>query len=219
MRPCANCTVRESTMAGHVSARAANTTVRDATRSDSGFISEMMARAFMDDPLIGHFLPTERRRRRVLSRVFRLIMKMGLPYRACYTTSGFEAAAFWRPPDGWHVPLWQYIINGPEMLRIFGAGALRVMNAMDAIEKRHPRKPHWYLQAIGTDPAKQGKGYGSLVMRHQLAGADAARLPCYLESSKASNVPIYQSFGFRLTGEITIPGGGPTIFPMWRDAA
>ena len=204
-------------MAGHASARTANATVRDATWGDAGFVSEMLARAFMDDPLIGHFLPDERRRQRNLSRVFKLLLKMGLPYGACYTTSGFEAAAFWRPPSSWHVPFWQYVINGPEMLGIFGGGALRVMNAMDAIEKRHPKEPHWYLQAIGTDPAKQGKGYGSLVMRHQLVAADSARMPCYLESSKASNVPIYQSFGFQLTGEITLPGG-PTIFPMWRDA-
>lgn len=204
-------------MPGPVSARSTKTTVRDATWADAGFVSQMLARAFLDDPLIGHFLPDEGRRRRNLPRVFRLLLKMGLPYRACYTTSGFEAAAFWRPPNGWHVPLWQYIVNGPEMLSVFGGGALRVMNAMDAIEKRHPREPHWYLQAIGTDPAKQGKGYGSLVMRYQLDAADSARLPCYLESSKASNIPIYQSFGFQLTGEIALPGG-PTIFPMWRDA-
>ena len=204
-------------MSANPSARTAKATVRDATWADSGFVSEMMARAFMDDPLIGHFLPEPVRRRRNLSRVFRLLLKMGLPYRACYTTSGFEAAAFWRPPNGWHVPFWQYIVNGPEMLGIFGRGALQVMTAMDVIEKRHPKEPHWYLQAIGTDPAKQGKGYGSLVMRHQLVAADSARLPCYLESSKASNIPIYQSFGFRLTGEIVLPGG-PTIFPMWREA-
>jgi GNAT superfamily N-acetyltransferase len=200
-------------MPAPASARTANATVRNVT----GFVSEMLARAFMDDPLIGHFLPDEQRRRRVLARVFRLLLKLGLPYRACHATSGFEAAAFWRPPNGWHVPLWQYILNGPEMLGVFGGGALRVMTAMDTIEKRHPKEPHWYLQAIGTDPAKQGKGYGSLVMRHQLAAADSAHLPCYLESSKSSNIPIYQSFGFRLTGEIALPGG-PTIFPMWRDA-
>src|SRR5262249_45267523 len=151
-------------------------------------ISESLARAFMDDPLIGHFLPDEQRRRRVLWRVFRLLLKLGLPHRACHTTSAFEAAAFWRPPPAWHVPGWHYILNGPEMFGIFGGGAVRVMSSMDMIEKRHPKEPHWYLQTIGTDPSKQGKGYGSLVMRHQLTRADAQHLPCYLESSKASNI-------------------------------
>src|SRR5438270_334685 len=79
------------------------------------------------------------------------------------------------------------------------------------------REPHWYLQAIGTDPARQGKGYGGVVMRHQLTFVDAAGLPAYLESSKEKNIPIYASFGFEVTGEIRLPGG-PILYPMWRKA-
>lgn len=169
----------------------------------------------MDDPLISHFMPDPERRAAKLPRVFRLLLKLGLPHGACHVTSGYEAATFWRPPDKWHLSLWDYIANGHELLTAFGSGTLRVMSAMDVIEARHPKEPHWYLQTIGTDPAKQGKGFGSLIMRHQLAVADAEKKPCYLESSKDTNVPIYQSFGFKLTGEIKLPKG-PTIWPMWR---
>lgn len=204
-------------MSATVSARAAGVSVRNATWADAAPVSDMLARAFSDDPLIGYLLPDEARRTRVLPRVFRLLLKMGLPHRACHVTNGFESAAFWRPPGAWHVPFWQYIVNGPEMLSVFGSGTLTVMSAMDTIEKRHPKDAHWYLQSIGTDPIKQGKGHAGVIMRHQLAVADAARLPCYLESSKSTNVPIYQAFGFNVTGEITFPGG-PTIWPMWRDA-
>jgi hypothetical protein len=31
------------------------------------------------------------------------------------------------------------------------------------------------------------------------------------------NIPIYQSFGFEVTGEIRLPDG-PTLWPMWRKA-
>lgn len=91
------------------------------------------------------------------------------------------------------------------------------MATMDRIEKVHPTTPHCYLQVVGTDPAKQGKGYASLVLRHQLAACDAASMPCYLESSKDTNIPVYRSFGFEVTGEIKIPGG-PMLWPMWRAA-
>ncbi len=203
-------------MSAAASARALSATVRNATWADAGPLSETLARAFMDDPLISHFLSDPVRRASKLPRVFKLLLRLGLPYRACHVTSGYEAATFWRPPDKWHLSFWNYLANGPEMLAIFGPGTLRVMSAMDHIEKRHPKQPHWYLQTIGTDPAKQGKGFGSLIMRHQLAIADSENAACYLESSKDTNVPIYQSFGFRVTGEITIPDG-PTIWPMWRD--
>jgi ribosomal protein S18 acetylase RimI-like enzyme len=101
---------------------------------------------------------------------------------------------------------------------VFGLGGARQVTAtMDVVEKRHPHTPHYYLQAIGTDTAKQGKGYGGVVIRRHLAVADAARVPCYLESSKDTNIPIYKSFGFEVTGEIQLPNG-PTLWPMWRDA-
>jgi predicted GNAT family N-acyltransferase len=102
-------------------------------------------------------------------------------------------------------------------LSLFGADAIRVMMVMDQIEKVHPRAPHWYLQVLGTDTEKQGKGYGGVVMRHQLARIDEQVLPAYLESPKEKNIPIYQSFGFEVTGEIRIKNG-PTMYTMWRKA-
>jgi len=130
-------------------------------------------------------------------------------------TAKTEAAALWRPPGAWHIPLWHYVTNGPLLLGIFGTNTLRALGAMDTLERRHPREPHWYLQAIGTDPAFQGKGYGGVLLRHRLALIDAAGMPAYLEASKESNVPLYANFGFVLTGEIKI-ANGPTLYSMWR---
>lgn len=200
-------------------ARGRGATARPAVWNDAGPISETLGRAFHDDPAMCHVLPDESTRPQKLPRLFRLMFKLGLPYGACDVTNGFEAVALWRPPSQWHIPFYQYITNGAEFLNVFGGrGALHVMTVMDHIEKQHPKEPHYYLQAIGTDPAKQGKGYGGVVMRRHLAVADEARMPCYLESSKDTNIPIYQSFGFEVTGEIRLPGGGPLIWPMWRKA-
>ena len=189
---------------------------RAASWSDATPISETLARAFFDDPLICFFLPDEKERPVKMPKLFKLLFKLGLPHGTCDVTSGYEAAAIWRPPNKWRIPVYQYFTNGRSFVSLFGIGrGLRVMTAMEHIEKRHPREPHFYLQAIGTDPAKQGKGFGGIVMRRHLAIADARGLPAYLESSKEKNIPIYQSFGFEVTGEITLPGG-PTLYPMWR---
>ncbi|HEY1711070.1 MAG TPA: GNAT family N-acetyltransferase [Rhizomicrobium sp.] len=196
---------------------AAGATVRKIMRSDSAAVSQLLARAFWDDPLTSHLLADEATRGAKLPKMFGLLLNLGLPYGACFVTSGYEAATLWRPPNQWHIPFWQYVTNAPGLIGVFGSNALNVIQTMDEVEKNHPKAPHWYLQTIGTDPAKQGKGFGGAIMRQQLAVADAARMPCYLESSKDKNIPIYQSFGFKVTGEIRVPKGGPTIWPMWRD--
>jgi ribosomal protein S18 acetylase RimI-like enzyme len=198
-----------------MSARAGGATVRAAAWADADALSATLARAFVDDPVTCHLIPNVGARATALPRMFKLLFKLGLPHGACFVTSGYEAVTLWRPPNGWHVHFWDYLVNAPELLGIFGGGVFNVMNTMDRIEKLHPQTPHWYLQTIGTDPAKQGKGFGSLILRNQLAVADAAGVPCYLESSKDTNLPIYKSFGFEVTGEIRIPNG-PTLWPMWR---
>ncbi|HVN01315.1 MAG TPA: hypothetical protein VMT68_13985 [Caulobacteraceae bacterium] len=206
-------------MSETMTAREAAVTARAATWADADALAATLGRAFHDDPLICFLLRDEASRPARLPRLFKLLFKLGLPYGACDVTSGFEAAALWRPPSQWHIPLWQYVTNGAEFLGLFGlGGAAHVMSVMDVIERRHPKEPHWYLQAIGTDTQKQGKGYGGVVIRRHLAVADEARMPCYLESSKETNIPIYQSFGFEVTGEIKLPDG-PTLWPMWRKTA
>ncbi|MFI4975676.1 MAG: GNAT family N-acetyltransferase [Caulobacterales bacterium] len=199
-------------------AREAGATARAATWADAEPLSATLGRAFFDDPLICFILRDEATREVKMPRLFKLLFKLGLPHGACDVTSGYEAVALWRPPGQWEIPWWQYITNGAEFLGLFGVGgAAHVVGMMDIIEKHHPHEPHFYLQAIGTDPAKQGKGFGGVVIRRQLANADAAGMPAYLESSKDSNIPIYASFGFEVTGELKLPGG-PTLYPMWRKA-
>jgi hypothetical protein len=55
-------------------------------------------------------------------------------------------------------------------------------------------------------------------LRSRLDRVDAEHAPAYLESSNADNVPYYTRFGFEVTGEIVLPNGGPTLWPMWRAA-
>jgi ribosomal protein S18 acetylase RimI-like enzyme len=201
-----------------VTAREAGAVARPATWADADAVADTLAKAFFDDPLICFLLRDEATRAASMPRLFKLLFKLGLPYGACDVTGGYEAVALWRPPSQWEIPWWQYVTNGAAFLGVFGfGGALQVTSVMDFIEKRHPHEPHYYLQAIGTDTDKQGKGFGGVVMRRHLAIADAAGMPAYLESSKEINIPIYKSFGFEVTGEIKIPNG-PTLWPMWRDA-
>lgn len=196
-----------------------DTSVRKATAADFAPLTQTLARAFYDDPVFSFLLPDDSTRLQKLEAVMGIFFKLGLPHGACFTTSDYESVTLWRPPNGWHVPFWSYIVNGPKLVSIFGSRVFGALAVVDMMEKLHPHEPHWYLQTVGTDPQFQGKGYGGIILRHTLAMADAQHMPCYLESSKDTNIPIYQNFGFKLKDEIQVPNGGPKIWPMWRSAA
>ncbi len=125
-------------------------------------------------------------------------------------------AALWDPPNHWRQSAWTQVRMMPAILIVFGRGAGRARSVSEVMEAAHPEEPHWYLSTIGTDPAARGAGHGRALMQSRLDRVDADHAPAYLESSKESNVPYYQRFGFDVTGEIVIPGGGPTLWSMWR---
>ena len=81
----------------------------------------------------------------------------------------------------------------------------------------HPDEPHWYLPLIGVDPAQQGKGYGSALLKYALRRCDEDGSPAYLESSNPKNIPLYRRHGFEVLGTIQV-GSSPPITPMLRRA-
>ena len=79
----------------------------------------------------------------------------------------------------------------------------------------HPTEPHWYLPLIGVDVTRQGRGYGSALLRHALERCDRDRLPAYLEATSPLNKPLYERHGFEELGVIQA-GGSPPMWPMQR---
>ncbi len=49
-------------------------------------------------------------------------------------------------------------------------------------------------------------------MGEALGVADEAGVPAYLYTSNSDNLPYYRSHGYEVTGESTLPGGGPNWF-------
>ncbi len=85
----------------------------------------------------------------------------------------------------------------------------------DQMGEFHPKELHWYLPMIGVEPNRQGSGIGSALLQHTLANCDADGLPAYLESSNPKNIPLYERFGFEVTGTIR-SGDAPPLYPMLR---
>lgn len=196
-------------------------TVRDATRSDIPELARVLGRAFDDDPVMEWMWPDPADRRRGLPRMFAAFTRyhhLGLGgVEIVDDGPGVVGATLWDPPEHWRQSGWTQLVMMPSILRAFGRRAGVARTVGETMEAAHPEEPHWYLSTIGTDPAARGAGHGRALLRSRLDRCDAEHAPAYLESSKESNVPYYQRFGFEVTGEIVIPGGGPTLWAMWRE--
>jgi GNAT superfamily N-acetyltransferase len=180
-------------------------------------MASSLARAFHDDPVMQFLFPDEKSRPRRLTTFFRTAMKsQHLPHGTCYTNEDRSAAALWDPPGHWRMTGRQALVSLPGMLASLRFRIPTALRCLPAMERPHPRDPHFYLAVLGTRPDRQGHGLGSALMEPVLSRCDAEGIGAYLESSKESNVPFYRRHGFEVVGDINLPGG-PTIWPMWRD--
>ncbi|MEU9355113.1 GNAT family N-acetyltransferase [Streptomyces griseoloalbus] len=185
-----------------------------ATIDDAPLIGRTLVRAFDDDPMMRWFFPDAASREAALGRYFTTIFtRQYVRHGMCERTAA--AAAFWVPPEAQAkaVPDAETI---QELQNILGDRAPLFRDAVEAAARHAPREPHWYLAVIGADPAAQGQGHGAALLRSGLAQADAAGLPVRLESSKPSNLPFYEHFGFTVREELRLPGDGPVLWAMER---
>lgn len=194
-------------------------TVEVATTADRKVLSQVLARAFWDDPVWQWLFPDPGSETRRLEQTFHAYLRDAMRVGTVLTTPDRQAAALWKPPGRWKLSNLSLALAAPELLRAFGTRVIASLEIERAVETNHPRDPHWYLSVIGTDPVDQGQGIGGALIRQITDRCDRAGLPAYLESSKEANVPYYRRFGFEVTGETQLGKAhdGPTIWFMWRE--
>jgi GNAT superfamily N-acetyltransferase len=196
--------------------------VRAARRDDVHELSATLGRAFFDDPVMAWMLPNAGPRARKLPRIFATMTRhhhlAGGGVEVALGDAGIGAAALWDPPGRATASRLEEMLMIPGFIRAFGSRVAVAQAAQEAMHRVHPEEPHWYLAVIGSGPSVRGKGFGQALMRSRLDRVDAEHAPAYLESTKPDNVPYYQRFGFEVTGEIVLPNGGPSLWPMWRAA-
>jgi GNAT superfamily N-acetyltransferase len=201
-----------------VELRASVPTVRPATTADIPTLVGLCVRAFDDDPVACFMFAGPARRRAGLRAFFTTQLKRQyLPSGHVYTTADAGGVAIWGPPDRVRHPLRELFELAPAAPFLLGARTHRALRLLFEIDGRHPKDPHWYLATLGTEPARQGTGIGSALLRERLAAADEEGMPAYLESSKDRNVPLYARFGFEVVEEFRSAAGAPPIWRMWRE--
>lgn len=179
------------------------------------------ARAFADDPTTLYLIPGTGKRAN-LHYAFEYYLRLSLLCRekAYVTSTKCEGVAVWLHSEehisfintlraGWPgLPLrcgLRYLIRDAAMERRY-----------DELRQKLAPKPHLYLALLAIDPACQGQGFASALVRPMLQRLDETRLPAYLETQNLKNVAMYRRFGFNLLQEDTMPSAGLTMYLMAR---
>lgn len=191
--------------------------IRLATIDDVPALVPVLARAFAADPFVGWLVRSDERRDDGFARFFELsLRRLALPHGGVFTDDDHRGAALWIPPGKWKMGLGRELWLARHWAAVCGWNRLVAMQlACQPIIAAHPHAPHHYLLELGVDPPEQGKGLGRALVAPMLAQCDRERLPAYLETATERNLGLYQSLGFRVTGEHRVKNG-PLIWFMWR---
>ena len=186
--------------------------VRPAGEQDRQTVVGVITLAFSSDPMARWSYPDPAAYLVAMPETIEAFGGRGFAHDSVHLADGGAAAAMWLPPgiesDAERLAELSERYSPPERLP-------EMMQVFEQMGAYHPQEPCWFLPLIGVDPARQGRGYGSALLRHALERCDGDNVPAYLESSNPRNVPLYERHGFRVLGSIQ-SGSSPTVVPMLR---
>lgn len=90
-----------------------------------------------------------------------------------------------------------------------GTGAVARLGSFDGAEAHLlPSEPHYYLGMLGVLPGQQGKGLARTLLDavHELSRRDPASRGVALTTELPRNIPFYERFGYRVSGQVRLDG-------------
>jgi hypothetical protein len=171
--------------------------------------SNVLCRAFYQDPLVRYILPDEARRTQVLPSFYRIVVRYALRCGEVSTTSNVDGVACWLTPGNTTGSSRRLLRVAPTALFTFRLSEQRrntiYSRYTDEAHEQAISGPHWYLWGLGIEPSRQHQGLGGQLIQPILACADRDGLPCYLETTNGANVPFYEKHGFTIVSDGVVP--------------
>ena len=175
--------------------------------------TRILSEAFQDDPVINWVCNNPPS----LEPFFQFTLPVLVWHELSYLDPAGRGAASWLGPSQklkWPLNL----SSAVTALKVGGlVGLYRLLLSAIKTARYHPKRPHYYLFAIGVTPENKGQGLGTALISHMLKRCDAEGVPAYLENSKQENLPFYKGHGFKVLRQIQFSSSAPPLWLMWRD--
>ena len=192
--------------------------------SDAAGTVGCLVRSFWDYPETRHLLPDARARQKVLPRYLGSDASDSARYgtlRAATVDGAVVGAAASLPPGLYPIGLRRQVAEARRLIPVapWGVGAARRgRRGQDANRSVHRSVPaHHWLRVLGVEPARHGRGIGSLLLRALLDDADADGCGSFLFTATEANTGWYEAFGFVVLSAYHPTPTWPRVWAMWRD--
>jgi len=200
-------------------------TIRRLSLDDVDAASEMLSRAFFDDPGALIVEPDDTLRGDATRAFFAPVIRWAIPFghvSVAFADDGsIRGVATFVPPGHDTATDAELEAAGlPAAVAAAPAAAGRMTSMTAFLEGQHERGiagPHWRLDFYGVDPSAQGTGIGSRLIATGHEAADAAGEPVWLETFTIENVRFYERRGYRVVIEGIVPGTSYRLWGLVRD--
>jgi GNAT superfamily N-acetyltransferase len=185
---------------------------------DRAQAAAVLALAFGDDPVASHVDPDPVRRAVAARAVFDALVVLPAT-RATIRVVGdpIVGVAIWLTPE---------MASGDEEVDLWADTTLpfpgqmaRLREGIGALDAAHAAafdEPHYHLLFAAVHPDVRGSGAGGVLLDALHAEADAAGLPCALESFGAANRAFYEHRGYEVITTTKVPFSAEALDSMRR---
>jgi GNAT superfamily N-acetyltransferase len=185
--------------------------------------SQIVSRAFFDDPLMLYLFPKPKDRKSKLRLMMELLIRIGMKCGVVHVSSlDLEGIAIWFPSNKAKItPLMGLLNGGFSYFFKLGIKTVRKQNRIyNFIYTKHKKllpSYHWYLSIIAINPVYQGMGFSRILLSSMFSQIDKQNISYFLDTNNKENIPIYKRFGFRILEEYQIPDTNVINWAMIRD--
>lgn len=185
--------------------------------------AEILANAFMDDPLACAFkeLPDFKEK---FTAFFQVPITYAHKYGEVFAPSkDLEGIMAWTPGHKAEMSLWRIMRSGaikPAMQMGQAYKNIKPFVVQTTKDRKHfmKGKDFYYLAIIGVSPDHQGKGFGKRLLQAFIEHGKKNDLPLYLETETEQNSSLYQHFGFKTLNQTEMPSLNMNLWSMVRES-
>ncbi|MGL4847629.1 MAG: GNAT family N-acetyltransferase [Clostridium sp.] len=167
-------------------------------------VSELLAEAFMENPLMIYFFQEKVLREKILLKIYRIVvevmMTIGTVYATSHNIEGVIGVIDSRKINyKSKIKLLKILFKNFKLIKyIFTNDIIRKFRKLPKVKEYRDQEKVFYIEMVAVDKRYRKKGYMSKLIRAVTSEADYRGYDCVLETETLGNVAKYKHLGFKV---------------------